>query len=156
MVNSQALQFVPGRKFSNVRYARRNVSCTRSPASSSLPVRRRATAYRRPVSGRATAPNWARLVSESVNAGIFPPGNLFTEVRPHPGRRISCATFQEGGLRMKLITFAAAAAATLAACSSDRSTTDPTSHLNPAFSAIAPASVDNSGFYDHQIIEYQA
>lgn len=57
---------------------------------------------------------------------------------------------------MKLITFAAAAAATLAACSSDRSTTDPTSHLNPAFSAIAPASVDNSGFYDHQIIEYQA
>jgi hypothetical protein len=57
---------------------------------------------------------------------------------------------------MKLIPFAAAAAAALAACSNDRQITNPASQVNPAFSAIGPASVDNSGFYDHQIIEYQA
>ncbi len=57
---------------------------------------------------------------------------------------------------MKLIPFAAAAAAALAACSNDHPITDPAGHLNPAFSATAPASADNSGFYDHQIIEYQA
>src|SRR6266702_276177 len=55
---------------------------------------------------------------------------------------------------MKLITFATAAAATLAACSGDRPITGPAGGLNPSFS-ITPASVRNSGFYDHQIIEYE-
>jgi hypothetical protein len=55
----------------------------------------------------------------------------------------------------KLITFAAAAAAALTACSRDRAITDPTARLNPSFSTSAPASVTNSGFYDHQIIEYE-
>ena len=56
----------------------------------------------------------------------------------------------------KLITFAAAAVGALAACSSDRPTTGPTASLNPSFSASAPVSVRNSGFYDHQFIEYEA
>ncbi|HYT03876.1 MAG TPA: hypothetical protein VEM13_03220 [Gemmatimonadales bacterium] len=55
----------------------------------------------------------------------------------------------------KLISLAMAAAAALVACSSDRPITAPTSSLNPSFSASAPASVTNSGFYDHQIIEYE-
>jgi hypothetical protein len=55
----------------------------------------------------------------------------------------------------KLITLAAAAAAALTACSRDRGITDPTASLNPSFSTSAPASVTNSGFYDHQIIEYE-
>jgi hypothetical protein len=66
---------------------------------------------------------------------------------------------------MKLITLVAAAAAGLAACSSDHAITDParslsqsvsTSALDPSFSASAAASTRNSGFYDHQIIEYEA
>ena len=56
---------------------------------------------------------------------------------------------------IKLVTFAAAAAAALAACSSDRAITAPAASLNPSFSTSAPASVRNSGFYDHQIIEYE-
>ena len=56
---------------------------------------------------------------------------------------------------LRLITFAAATAAALAACSNDRPITGPTGSLNPSFSASAPASVTNSGFYDHQIIEYE-
>src|SRR6266568_1260002 len=57
----------------------------------------------------------------------------------------------------KLISLAAAAAAALAACSSDHAITDPARSLSvgPSFSASAPASVTNSGFYDHQIIEYE-
>ncbi len=55
----------------------------------------------------------------------------------------------------KLISFAAAATAVLAACSSDRAITAPAVRLDPSFSTTAPASVTNSGFYDHQIIEYQ-
>jgi len=57
---------------------------------------------------------------------------------------------------IKLMTFAAAAAAALAACSSDHPITAPARSLNPSFATSAPASVDNSGLYDHQIIEYQA
>ena len=56
---------------------------------------------------------------------------------------------------IKLITCTAAAAAALAACSSDRPMTGPAGRLNPSFSTGAPASVRNSGFYDHQIIEYE-
>jgi hypothetical protein len=56
---------------------------------------------------------------------------------------------------LKLITFAAAAAGALAACSTDRPVTGPAGSLNPSFSTIAPASVLNSGFYDHQFIEYE-
>ena len=56
---------------------------------------------------------------------------------------------------IKLITFAAAAAAALAACSSDHPITAPAARLNPSFSTSAPASVRNSGFYDHQFIEYE-
>ena len=56
---------------------------------------------------------------------------------------------------IKLIPFAAAAAVTLAACSSDRPIAGPTASLNPSFSTSAPASVRNSGFYDHQFIEYE-
>src|SRR2546426_104179 len=56
---------------------------------------------------------------------------------------------------IKLITLVAAAAAALAACANDRPITGPASSLAPSFSASAPASVRNSGFYDHQIIEYE-
>ncbi len=56
---------------------------------------------------------------------------------------------------MKLTTFAVAAAAAVAACSSDRPVTGPVAKLVPSFSTSAPASVRNSGFYDHQIIEYE-
>src|SRR6266511_1330811 len=56
----------------------------------------------------------------------------------------------------KLIPFTTAAAVALAACSSDRPITGPAAGLSPSFSASAPASVRNSGFYDHQIIEYEA
>ncbi len=56
---------------------------------------------------------------------------------------------------LKLIAFAAAAAAALAACSSDHPIAGPAASLRPSFSTSAPASVTNSGFYDHQIIEYQ-
>jgi len=55
----------------------------------------------------------------------------------------------------KLTTLAAAAAAAVAACTSDRAITGPTGRLTPSFSTGAPASVTNSGFYDHQIIEYE-
>ena len=55
----------------------------------------------------------------------------------------------------KLINFAAATAVALAACSSDRPMTGPAGSLDPSFSASAPASVRNSGFYDHQFIEYE-
>ena len=55
----------------------------------------------------------------------------------------------------KLITFAAAAAAVLAACSSDRLITAPAGSLTASVSPSAPASVRNSGFYDHQFIEYE-
>jgi hypothetical protein len=57
---------------------------------------------------------------------------------------------------IRLITFAAAAAAALAACSRERTMTGPAASLNPSFSTSAPASVRNSGFYDHQFIEYEA
>jgi len=57
---------------------------------------------------------------------------------------------------IKLITGTAAAAVALAACSSDRPITGPAASLSPSFSASTPASVRNSGFYDHQIIEYEA
>ncbi len=59
---------------------------------------------------------------------------------------------------IKLITLAAAAAAALAACSSDHAITDPARSLSvgPSLSTSGPASVRNSGFYDHQIIEYEA
>src|SRR3989454_12851237 len=56
----------------------------------------------------------------------------------------------------KLITFATAAAAALTGCSSDRPITGPAASLSPSFSTSTPASVRNSGFYDHQIIEYEA
>jgi hypothetical protein len=56
---------------------------------------------------------------------------------------------------LRLIAFVAAAAAALAACSSDHRIAGPAGSLRPSFSTIAPASVTNSGFYDHQIIEYQ-
>src|SRR5713226_4489267 len=56
----------------------------------------------------------------------------------------------------KLITFAAAAAGALAACSRDRPTTGPTACLNQSFSTSAPVSVRNSRFYDNQFIEYEA
>jgi hypothetical protein len=56
---------------------------------------------------------------------------------------------------LKLITFAGAAAVALAACSSDRPIAGPAARLNPSFSTSAPASVRNSGFYDHQFIEYE-
>src|SRR2546428_2992826 len=64
-------------------------------------------------------------------------------------------TSYEGGLMTKLINFAAATAVALAACSSDRPMTGPAGSLDPSFSASAPASVRNSGFYDHQFIEYE-
>jgi len=57
---------------------------------------------------------------------------------------------------IKLITFAAAAAAALSACSSDRPITDPAASLSPSFSTSASASVPNSGFYANRIIVYQA
>ncbi len=59
---------------------------------------------------------------------------------------------------IKLITLAAAAAAALAACSRDHAITDPARSLSvgPSLSTSSPASVRNSGFYDHQIIEYEA
>jgi hypothetical protein len=57
---------------------------------------------------------------------------------------------------IKLITLAAAAAAGLAACASDHPITDPAGSLSQSFSTSAPASARNSGFYDHQIIEYEA
>jgi hypothetical protein len=56
---------------------------------------------------------------------------------------------------MKLITLAAAATAALAACSSDHPITAPTASRSPSLSTSAPASVRNSGFYDHQFIEYE-
>ncbi len=55
----------------------------------------------------------------------------------------------------KLITVALAAVAALAACSGERRMTGPANGLRPTFSVSAPASVMNSGFYDHQIIEYE-
>src|SRR5712692_10053564 len=58
---------------------------------------------------------------------------------------------------IKLMTFAAAAATALSACSRDRPITGPAASLSPSFSTSAPASVArNSGFYDHQLIEYEA
>jgi hypothetical protein len=56
---------------------------------------------------------------------------------------------------MVKLTIIAATAAALAACSGDRPVTGPAARLNPSFSTNAPASVRNSGFYDHQIIEYE-
>ena len=56
---------------------------------------------------------------------------------------------------IKLITCTAAAAAALAACSSDRPITAPAASSNPRFSTSATASVRSSGFYDHQFIEYE-
>jgi hypothetical protein len=56
---------------------------------------------------------------------------------------------------LKLITFAAAAAAVLAACSRERTLTGPAASLNASLSASAPAAARNSGFYDHQLIEYE-
>lgn len=58
-------------------------------------------------------------------------------------------------LIMQLTTFAASAVA-LAACSRDRPITGPDARLTPSFSTSAPVSARNSGFYDHQIIEYEA
>lgn len=56
---------------------------------------------------------------------------------------------------MRLIPVAAAAAAALAACSGERSVAGPAAARKASFSTIAPASVRNSGFYDHQFIEYE-
>src|SRR5438128_3515001 len=56
---------------------------------------------------------------------------------------------------LTLSTCTAAGAAVLAACSSDRPITAPAASSNPRFSTSAPASVRNSGFYDHQFIEYE-
>ncbi len=56
---------------------------------------------------------------------------------------------------IKLITCTAAAAVALAACSNDRPITGPAGSLNASFSTTAPASARNSGFYDHQFIEYE-
>src|SRR5260370_6819994 len=39
--------------------------------------------------------------------------------------------------------------------SSPRGPPAPAGSLDPSYSTTAPASVTNSGFYDHQIIEYQ-
>src|SRR3989442_9785360 len=55
----------------------------------------------------------------------------------------------------RLFTFAAAAAVTLAACSRDRPIAGPAARVNPSLSTSAAASVRNSGFYDHQFIEYE-
>lgn len=56
---------------------------------------------------------------------------------------------------MKHITLLAATAGALVACSPDHPVTGPSGSMAPSFSASAPASARNSGFYDHQIIEYE-
>lgn len=60
----------------------------------------------------------------------------------------------------KLVALIAATVGAFAACSEDQRVTGPTAgpsaDLTPNFSASAPAAARNSGFYDHQIIEYEA